>query len=56
MDYKKILIYALIFTLGFAVGKLLKINITTKGGCPITRQKIAELRRQLQSESSETYL
>jgi len=56
MDYKKILIYTLFFTLGFAVGKLLKINITIKGGCPIARQKLTELRHQLQSESSETYL
>jgi hypothetical protein len=56
MDLKKILIYALIFGLGFAVGKVLKINITTRGGCPIARQKLEELKRLKTSESSETYL
>jgi len=58
MDYKKALIYALVFFLGFAIGKVLKIDIRTKGGCPIAQKKLQELRARLQSQSetSENYL
>jgi hypothetical protein len=56
MDFKKVFIYALVFVLGFAVGKLLKINISTKGSCPIARQKLEELRRLKNNDSSENYL
>jgi len=58
MEYKKFLIYALLFLTGFIVGKTLKFNITTRGGCPIAQKKLEELRKKIQnsSESSETYL
>jgi len=58
MNYKKFFIYALVFFLGFAVGKILKINITTNGGCGLTPKKFTNLRfkSQIQSESSENYL
>jgi len=57
MDFKKLLIYVLLFTVGFIAGKAIKIKVTTRGGCPIAQKKLEELRRQLQSsESSESYL
>jgi hypothetical protein len=56
MNYKQVLFYAVFFIVGFVVGKALKIDIKTKNGCPIARKKLDELRKQLQSESSENYL
>jgi len=55
MNYKSILIYFLTFIIGLAIGKTLKINIK-KGGCPIAQSKLEELRKKMNSDSSETYL
>jgi len=56
MDLKKILFYTLIFFLGFIAGKAIKLNVSTRGGCAVARKKLKELRKQMQSETSESYL
>jgi hypothetical protein len=57
MNYKQILFYGIAFIIGLLIGKLIKVEVKSKGGCPIARQKLNELKRQLQtSETSETYL
>jgi len=57
MDYKQILFYALTFILGIIIGKVIKVDVKSKGGCPVARRKLEQLKRQLQSsETSETYL
>ena len=57
MDYKQILFYTLTFILGIIIGKVVKINVKSSGSCPVTRNMLQQLKRQVQnSESSETYL
>jgi len=56
MDYKQVLFYAVVFISGFLIGKIIKFDVKNSGGCPIARKKLEELRKQLQSESSENYL
>jgi len=56
MDLKKILFYTLVFLLGFITGKVIKINVSNRGGCAVARKKLEELRKQMQSETSESYL
>ena len=56
MDFKKLLIYVLLFTVGFIAGKAIKINVSNRGGCAVTRKKLEVLRKQMQSETSESYL
>jgi hypothetical protein len=55
MDYKQIFFYVFVFALGLIVGKVVKINVKSRGGCPIARNMLQQL-KQMQSESSETYL
>jgi len=57
MDYKRFLFYGIAFIVGLIIGKTLKLEIKSNGGCPVARKKLDELRKQLQSsESSENYL
>jgi hypothetical protein len=56
MDFKQILFYTFVFILGLIVGKVVKINVKTSGGCPIARNMLQQLKQQMQSENSETYL
>jgi hypothetical protein len=57
MDYKKFLIYTLVFVIGIVIGKTIKVDIKSKGGCPLARKQLEQLKIQLQSsETSETYL
>ena len=55
MNYKQVLFYAIVFILGLIVGKTVKINITNRG-CPISKSKWNEIKRMLNSESSEDYI
>jgi hypothetical protein len=55
MNYKSILLYLLMFIIGLIVGKTVKVNVRT-GGCPVSKRKLEEIRRMLNSESSEDYL
>jgi len=57
MDLKKVLFLIIPFIIGIVIGKVLKVDVKSSGGCPVARKKLDELRRQLQSsESSENYL
>ena len=56
MNFKSILFYVLVFIAGIIVGKTVKINVSARGGCPTARAKLEQLRKQLQSETSENYL
>jgi len=56
MDYKQIAFYVITFIIGFAIGKVLKINVTGKTGCPIARKTLEQLKYKMNSENSENYL
>jgi len=56
MDFKKILFLIIPFIVGFALGKILKVNVTTKGSCPVAQNYLQRLRQQIQSDTSENYL
>lgn len=56
MDYKQIFFYAFVFVLGLIVGKVIKINVKSSGGCPVARNMLQQLKQQMHSENSETYL
>jgi len=56
MDYKQIFIYALLFGLGFVVGKVLKINVSSNSGCNLGKNYLQQFKMKLSSENSETYL
>lgn len=55
MNYKQLLFYFIAFIFGLIIGKTVKLNITTRG-CPVSRNKWNEIKRMLNSESSEDYL
>jgi len=55
MNYKQVLFYAIAFIIGLIVGKTIKLNIKTRG-CPIAQSKLEEIKRKLNSDSSEDYI
>ena len=55
MNIKQLLFYVIAFIIGLIIGKTVKLNIKTRG-CPIAQSKLEEIKRRLNSDSSEDYI
>jgi len=55
MNYKQALFYFIAFILGVIVAKTIKVNVSSHG-CPLSRSKKDEIKRLLNSDSSEDYI